>query len=109
MKPSSANLVKTLSGIDSYATSQDQLEAEHYIRYNSDTVAPHSAITGIADIALCHHTICSRRHIYKTRPYLKFIKPLRKVSLNLKGQGSVNFKKYQATYCQIISCRLIRL
>jgi hypothetical protein len=37
------------------------------------------------------------------------IKPLRNVSLNLKGQGSLNFKKYQATDCQIISCRLIPL
>jgi hypothetical protein len=93
MKRSSAYLVKTLGGIDSYVTSQDQLAAERYIGYNSDTVAPHSEITGIADEALCYHTICSRCHIYQTRPSLMFIKPLRNVSLNLKGQGSLNFKK----------------
>jgi hypothetical protein len=68
MKRSSANLVKTLGGIDSYATSQDQFAAERYIRYNSDTLAPHSVITGIADVALCYQTICSGRHIYQTRP-----------------------------------------
>jgi hypothetical protein len=50
MKRSFANPVKTLGGIDSYATSQDQFAVE---RYNSDTVAPHSSITGIADVALC--------------------------------------------------------
>jgi hypothetical protein len=37
MKHSSANPVKTLDGIKSYTTSQDQFAAEHYIRYNSDT------------------------------------------------------------------------
>jgi hypothetical protein len=93
MKRSSANPVKTLGRIDSYATSQDQFAAERYISYNSDTIVPHSAITGIADVALRYHTICSRLHIYQTRPSLKFIKPLRNVSLNLKGQGSLNFKK----------------
>jgi hypothetical protein len=97
MKRSSANHVKTMGGIDSYATSQDQFAVERYIRFNSDTVAPHSAITGIVDVALSYHTICSERHIYQTCPSLKFIKPLRNVSLNLKGQGSLNLKKYQAT------------
>jgi hypothetical protein len=82
MKRSSSNPVKTLCGIDSYATSQDQFAAERYICYNSDTVAPHSVITGIADVALRYHTICSGRHIYQTRPSLMFIKPLRNVSLN---------------------------
>jgi hypothetical protein len=57
-----------MGGIDSYATSQDQFAAEGYIRYNNDPVAPHSAITGIADVALSYHTICSRRLIYQTRP-----------------------------------------
>jgi hypothetical protein len=65
MKRSSANPVQTLGGIDSYATSQDQFAAKHYIRYNSDAVAPHSAIGcttfgGIADVALRYHTICSK-------------------------------------------------
>jgi hypothetical protein len=46
MKRSSANLIKTLCGIDSYATSQDQFAVERFIRYNSDPVAPHSVITG---------------------------------------------------------------
>jgi hypothetical protein len=63
MKRSSANPDKTLGRIDSYATSQDQFAAERYMRYNSDTIAPHSAITGIADVALCFNTICSGRHI----------------------------------------------
>jgi hypothetical protein len=90
MKRSSENLVKTLGGIDSYATSQDQFAAERYILYNSDTVEPHSTITGMADVVLRYHTICSGHHIYQTCPSLKFIKPLRNVSLNLKGQGSVN-------------------
>jgi hypothetical protein len=93
MKRSSANPVKTLGGIDSYATSQNEFAAERYICYNSDTVASHSAITGIADVALRYHTICSGCHIYQTRPSLKFIKLLRNVSLNLKGQGFLNFKK----------------
>jgi hypothetical protein len=93
MKRSSANPVKTLGGIDSYATSQDQFAVERYIRYNSDTVLPHSVITGIADVALCYHTICSRRHIIQTRPSYKFIKPLRNIYLNLKGQGSLNLNK----------------
>jgi hypothetical protein len=35
---------------------------------SSDPGAPHSAITGIADIALRYHTICSGRHIIQTRP-----------------------------------------
>jgi hypothetical protein len=35
MTRSSANPAKTLGGIDSYATSQDQFEAERYMRYNS--------------------------------------------------------------------------
>jgi hypothetical protein len=68
MKRSSANPVKSLGGIDSYATSQDQFAVERYIRYNNDTVAPQSSITGIADVALCYHTICTGRHIYQTRP-----------------------------------------
>jgi hypothetical protein len=68
MKHSSANLVKILGGIDSYTTSQDQFAAERYIRYNSDSEVPHSAITGIADVVLLYHTICSGRHIYQTQP-----------------------------------------
>jgi hypothetical protein len=68
MKRSSANQVKTLGGIDSYASSQDQFAAERYICYNSDPVAPHSAITGIADEALCYHTIFSGRQLYQTHP-----------------------------------------
>jgi hypothetical protein len=71
-------------------TSQDQFAAERYIHYNSDPVVTHSTITGIAEIALRYHTICSRRHIIQTRPSYKFIKPLRNVYLNLKGQGSLN-------------------
>jgi hypothetical protein len=43
---------KPWGGIDSYTTSKDQFAAERYIRYNSDTVAPHSVITGIADVRL---------------------------------------------------------
>jgi hypothetical protein len=39
MKHSSANPVKTLGGIDSYTTSQDQFAVERYIRYNSDTIS----------------------------------------------------------------------
>jgi hypothetical protein len=93
MKRSSANPVKTLGGIDSYATSQDQFAEECYIRYNSDPVEPHSAITGIAEIALSYHTICSGRHIIQTCPSYKFIKPLRNVYLNLKGHGSLNLNK----------------
>jgi hypothetical protein len=73
--------------------SQDQFAAERYIRYNNDTVAPHSAITGIADIALCYHTICCGRHIIQTRPSYKFISPLRNVYLNLKGQGRLYLNK----------------
>jgi hypothetical protein len=53
-----ANPVKTLGGIDSYATSQDQFAAEPYIRYNSGPVASHSTIIGIVDVALCYYTIC---------------------------------------------------
>jgi hypothetical protein len=68
MKRSSANLVKTLGGIDSYATSQDQFAAERYIRYNSDSIGPYSGITGIADEVLRYSTKCSGRHIYQTRP-----------------------------------------
>jgi hypothetical protein len=64
MKHSAANPVKTLGGIDSYATSQDQFAAERYIRYNSDTVAPHSAITGMVDN-------CSRRYIFENTPLLQ--------------------------------------
>jgi hypothetical protein len=93
MKRSSANPVKTLGGIDSYATGQDQFAAEHYICNNSNTVAPHTAITGIANVGLHHHTICSGRHIYQTLPCKQFIKPLKNVSLNLKGQDSLNEKK----------------
>jgi hypothetical protein len=59
MKRSSANPVKTLGGIDSDAKSQDQFAAERYIGFNSDTVAPHSSITGIADVALLECTIIS--------------------------------------------------
>jgi hypothetical protein len=88
MQHSSANPVKSLGEIDSYAISQDQYEAERNIRFNSDTVAPHSTITGVADVALRYHTICSGRHIFQTRPSYKFIKPLRNVYLN--GQGSLN-------------------
>jgi hypothetical protein len=90
MKRSSA---KPWAGLILNATSQDQFAVECYIRYNSNPVAPHSAITGIADIALRYHTICSRRHIIKTRPSYKFIKPLRNVYLNLKGQGPLNLNK----------------
>jgi hypothetical protein len=36
--------------------------------YSDDTLAPHSAITGIADAALRYNTICSGRHIYQTHP-----------------------------------------
>jgi hypothetical protein len=69
MKHSSANPVKILGGIDSYTTSQDQFAAERYICYNSDPAAPHSAITGKADVALRFHTIFRGRHIFqKTRP-----------------------------------------
>jgi hypothetical protein len=93
IKHSFANPVKTLGGIDSYATSQDQFAAARYICYNSDTVASHSPITGVADVALLYYTICSGCHIYQTRPSKKFIEQLRNVSLNLKGQGSLNFKK----------------
>jgi hypothetical protein len=75
------------------ATSQDQFTVERYISYNSDPVAPHSAITGIAEIALRYHKICSGRHIIQSRPSYKFIKPLKNVFLNLKGQGSLNLKK----------------
>jgi hypothetical protein len=50
MKRSSANSVKSLGRIDSYATIQDQFAVERYIRYNSDTVVPHSVITGIVDV-----------------------------------------------------------
>jgi hypothetical protein len=68
MKRSSANSVKTLAGIDSFATSQDQFASERYIRYNSDPVALHPAITGMADVALRFHTFCSGCHIYQTHP-----------------------------------------
>jgi hypothetical protein len=64
----SENPVKTLGGIDSYARSQDKFAAECYIRYNSDTLVPHSTITGIVDVALRYHTICSSNHIYQTNP-----------------------------------------
>jgi hypothetical protein len=60
MKRSSANPIKTLGRIDSYATSQDQFAVERYIRYNSDPVAPHSTITGIVDVALHYHTPLSK-------------------------------------------------
>jgi hypothetical protein len=93
MDRSSANPVKTLGRIDSYATSQDQFAAERYIRYNSDTVAPHSGITGIVDVMLRYHTICGGRHIFQACPSYNFIKPLRNVYLNLKGQGSLNLYK----------------
>jgi hypothetical protein len=75
------------------ATNQDQFAAERYIRYNSDPVAPHSEITGIAEIALRYQTICSGRHIIQTRPSYKFIKLLRNIYLNLKGQSSLNLNK----------------
>jgi hypothetical protein len=66
-----------LAGIDSYPTSQDQFAAERYIHYNSDPVAPHSVSTGVADVALHYHIICSGRHIY---------------------QGSLNFKKVPSNW-----------
>jgi hypothetical protein len=56
------------------ATCQDQFATERYIRYNSDPVAPHSAITGIAEIALRYQTICSGCHIIQTRPSLNLNK-----------------------------------
>jgi hypothetical protein len=52
-----ANPVKTLAGIDSSATSWDKFAPERYMRYTSDTVAPHAAITGKAYVALCCNTI----------------------------------------------------
>jgi hypothetical protein len=71
MKHFSANLVKTLDGIDSYATSQDQFAAKRYIHFNSDTLAPHSAITGIANVALRHiHNLHQTPHLTNT-PLLK--------------------------------------
>jgi hypothetical protein len=82
--------LKPWAGLIRNATSQDQFAAERYIRYNSDPIAPHSVITGKADIVLHYHTICSGRHIIQTRPSYKFIKPLRKVYLNCKGQGHLN-------------------
>jgi hypothetical protein len=89
MKCSSAKKVKTLGRIDSYTKSQYQFAADRYICYNNDPVAPHSAITGIADVVLCYHTICSGCHIFQTRRSYKFIKSLRNVSLNLKGKGQL--------------------
>jgi hypothetical protein len=86
MKRYSANPVKTLCGIDSYATSQDQFVPEHYMHYNSDTVAAHSVITGIADVALRYNTICSGCHIYQTRPSKSLLN-------RWEGQGSLNLKK----------------
>jgi hypothetical protein len=68
MKRSSATPVKTMDGNDSYATIQDQFAAERYIRYNSDPEAPHSATTGIVEMALRYQTICSSRHIIQSRP-----------------------------------------
>jgi hypothetical protein len=85
--------LKPWAGLILNATNQDQFAAERFIRYNSDPVAPHFAITGIADIALRYHTICSGRHIIQTRPSYKFIKPLRNVNLNLKGQGPLKLNK----------------
>jgi hypothetical protein len=84
--------VKTLGGIDSYATSQDQFAAERYMPYNSDTVAPHSAVTGIADVALRYNTICSGHHIYQIRPSKGLLSRC-KLFFNLKGQGSLKLKK----------------
>jgi hypothetical protein len=69
MKRSSENPVKTLGRIDSYATSQDQFEAERYICYISDTEAAHSEITGLADVGFFYNTICSGPHIYQTRTF----------------------------------------
>jgi hypothetical protein len=69
------------------ATSEDQFAAERYIRYNSDPIAPHSATFHIAEIVPRYQTICSGRHIIQTRSSYKFIRPLRNVYLNLKGQG----------------------
>jgi hypothetical protein len=68
MKRSSANPIKTMGGIDFYVTSQDQFAAERYICYNSDPVAPHFTITGIAEIEFRYHTINSGRNIHQTRP-----------------------------------------
>jgi hypothetical protein len=68
MKRSSANPIKTLGGIDSYATSQDQFAVERDMCYKSDTVALQSMIIGIADVALRYNTICRRCHIYQTLP-----------------------------------------
>jgi hypothetical protein len=75
MKCSSANPVKILGGIDFYTTIQNQFAAERYIRYNSGTVAPHSAITGLADEALRYHIICAGRQIFQTCLSYKYIKP----------------------------------
>jgi hypothetical protein len=50
----------TLGGIDSYATSRDKFAPEHYMRYTSDTVVPHAAITGNANVALRYNTILQR-------------------------------------------------
>jgi hypothetical protein len=79
------------------ATTRINLQRKRYIRYNSDPVAPNSVISGIAHIALRCHTICSGRHIIQTRPSYKFIKPLRNLYLNFKGQGPlIKFKwKFQ--------------
>jgi hypothetical protein len=85
--------LKPWAGLILNATSQDQFAEERYVRYNSDPVAPHSEITGIADIALHYHTIWSGRHIIQTRLSYKFIKPLRNVYSNLKGQGPLNLNK----------------
>jgi hypothetical protein len=43
MKRSSSNPVKTLGGIDSYSTSEDQFAAEHYIHYNSSAIKQFAA------------------------------------------------------------------
>jgi hypothetical protein len=77
MKRSFANPVKTMGG---NVTSQDQFAAERYIRYNSDPIAPHSAITGIAEIALRHQTDQTDATLSNIQyPSYKFIKPLRNV------------------------------
>jgi hypothetical protein len=68
MKRSSANRLKPWTAMILNATSQYQFAAERYIRYNSDPVAPHSAITDIAEIALRYHTIISRLQIIQSRP-----------------------------------------
>jgi hypothetical protein len=90
MKCSSANPVKAWAVMILDATSQDQFVAERYICYKSDPVAPHSAITGIAEIALRYQAICSRRHVIETHPSYKFIK--QKLLFKFNGPRLFTFK-----------------